>query len=345
MNTIAAFSRAASVLIAATVLAASGPLHSEESKPLPVVASFGIVADWVQQVGGDRVQVQTLVPRGADPHSFEPSPRQVAQFEAAKLVFLIGASMEPGIEALSGRKPTGFIALAPAIGIKAEGDHGHDHAHGDEKKHGHGHDHAHGDEKKHGHDHAHAHSHDHHHHHHDVDPHIWTSVVKARAAVLVVRDALIAADPAGASVYQANWAAYDLQLADLHAEIEALVQTIPEARRRLVTTHDSLGYFAEAYGFTVVGTVLGTHHSDVADPPPRQIAQLVAAIREAQVPVIFPETTVPNRLLQTVAREAGVWVGPALSADNLGPAAGPTGSYLGLMRHLAQTITTALLAE
>lgn len=404
------------LVLAITVLLT--PMSAEESpaSPLPVMASFSIVADWVEQVGGERVRVSTVVPRGTDPHTFEPSPRQAAQIERSAVVFIIGAGLEPGVEALKARNEERFVTLIEVVeqaaakdddhgheadhddhgdhdqeagheGHEAHDDHrdsdeaghsGHDHEHGDHSDHGHedhedheahgdheaeplghddhdhgGHGHekeaAHGDHDHHEGDHDHekeaAHDdHGHHGHHHDVDPHLWTSVRHARSAVALIRDRLQAIDPAGKDYYQQRWAAYDAQLEALDAELGAQLAQLPEARRRLVTTHDTLAYFAQDYQLQLVGSVLGSLHADVADPSPRRLAELVAAIHQAGVQVVFPESTVNDRLLQTVAREAGVRVGPVLTIDTLGPEGEATGHYVGMMRHLVEQVVGSLAA-
>jgi ABC-type Zn uptake system ZnuABC Zn-binding protein ZnuA len=161
------------------------------------------------------------------------------------------------------------------------------------------------------------------------------------AIVEVIRDALVAADPDNAALYTANAEAYLAELTELDAFIEAQVAELPVERRKLVTTHDTFGYFAARYGFEIVGTALGAS-TEAADPSAGAIAELVEAIRAAGVPAIFAENVSNMRLMETIAREAGVTLAPDLYTDALGAPGSPGATYLEMMRYNVTTIVQAL---
>jgi len=155
-----------------------------------------------------------------------------------------------------------------------------------------------------------------------------------------IRDALIAFDPPGRATYEANAARYLRELETLHRWIQQQVAQIPPERRKLVTTHDAFRYFGHRYGFKVVGTIWGISTED--EPSAQEIARLVEAIRRERVPAVFVETTINPKLMERVAREAGVRIGPKLYGDSLGPPGSGADTYVGMMRHNVRAIVEAL---
>lgn len=198
-------------------------------------------------------------------------------------------------------------------------------------------EHSHSDEEKDA-----AHEDEHGHSHGEFDPHIWHDPNNAKLMVEVIRDALVSADPANASVYQANAAAYVGELTELDAFITAEVAKLPAERRKLVTSHDTFGYFAERYGFEIVGTALGSVSTEAADPSAGALADLVMEIRAAGVPAIFAENVANPTLMETIAREAGVQLAPTLYTDALGEPGSAGMTYIEMMRANVTTIVTAL---
>ena len=188
---------------------------SRRSK-LKVVATFSILADFVKNVGGERVEVAALVGPNGDAHVYSPSPGDAKTLADAKVVFVNGLGFEGWIDAAGqGLRHQGADRSSrPRASSRARPE---QHAHG----------------------------------HGDADPHAWQIVANAKIYVANIRDALIAADPAGKAAYEANAAAYLGKLDALDAEVRAAIDKIPADRRRIITTHDAFGYFAAAYGVDV----------------------------------------------------------------------------------------------
>jgi ABC-type Zn uptake system ZnuABC Zn-binding protein ZnuA len=161
----------------------------------------------------------------------------------------------------------------------------------------------------------------------EVDPHWWHDPRNAERAVAAIRDAFAQADPAGASAYRANADAYLAQVRKLDATVQACVERVPANRRKLVTTHDALGYYAARYGIEVIGTVIPSL-STSGQPSAGETAELVNTIRDEGVTTIFAESSIDPRVEQAIAREAGAEVGPELWADSLGPAGSSGDTYL-----------------
>jgi zinc/manganese transport system substrate-binding protein len=164
-----------------------------------------------------------------------------------------------------------------------------------------------------------------------VDPHWWQDPRNALIAVGRIRDALVAADPAGRATYSANAARYEGRLRRLDAAIAGCMRRIPARERRLVTDHDALGYYADRYAIEVIGTVIPAL-STQAQASAGEVAALVRTIRSAGVSTIFPESSVNPKLTRAIARDAGASVGPALYADSLGAKGTAGATYLGALR-------------
>lgn len=173
------------------------------------------------------------------------------------------------------------------------------------------------------------------------DPHWWQDPHNAIAAVGAIRDALIEVDPDGAGDYRANAAAYRRRLARLDTEVAACIATIPPERRKLVTTHDALGHYADRYGLETVGAVIPSL-STAAQPSAGDTKRLVDQIEREKVRAIFPESSLDPRLEQAIARETGAEVGRALWADTLGPGGSPAATYVGSIEQNTEAIVEGL---
>jgi zinc/manganese transport system substrate-binding protein len=316
-----------------------GVAHAQEK--LSTIASFSILADMVENVGGERVEVRTLVGPGGDAHVYTPTPADAKAVAGAKLLFVNGLGFEGWMERLveaSGSKAqivTASEGVTPRSmeeeeGPDHEGEKGHDHeaGHGD-KGHDHGHEVAEG--KEHGHDDAHDHG--------ENDPHAFQSIANGKIYVGNIRDALIAADPAGKAEYEANATAYLARLDEVDAQVRAAAEKIPAADRKIITSHDAFGYFGEAYGFTFLAP---QGVSTDAEASAKDVATLVKQIRKEKVKAVFVENVTDKRLIQQISRESGAEMGGELFSDALSAKDGPAGTYIDLFRHNIKTLSAAL---
>jgi zinc/manganese transport system substrate-binding protein len=287
--------------------------------PLQVVASFSILGDLVKNVGGEAVAVTTLIGPGVDAHTYDPAPADLVVLTKAEVVFENGLGFEPWLDGFfaSAQPPGARIVVTEGITPREAGaDAAHEGEEHIEE----------GDTPEHG----------------QFDPHVWHDVRLATVIVGNIRDALAAADPARAELYEANAATYIAELEALDASIREQVATLPEERRKLVTSHDTFGYFADAYGFEVLGTALGSLSTEAGDPSARDIATLITMIEEAGVPAIFAENVANPDLMESIAAEAGVELAPPLYTDALGPPGSPGETYMGMMQSNVATIVDAL---
>jgi zinc/manganese transport system substrate-binding protein len=279
-----------------------------------VVASFSVLADIVQNVGGDRVSVSSLVPVGGDAHTFDPAPQQVQAIAEADLIVQVGDDFEPWLNDLidaSGTKATRYEAFGEAIA--------HDAAHGGTAEASDGHDHAGAGEI-----------------------HVWLDVANVIHTVRHLAETLAEVDPDGVDAYTANAAAYTKKLEELDGYIKDETRKLPEDRRLLITTHESCGAFADAYGYQIAGVLLESHSTEGADAPAGHVAELVKIIDEHDIPAVFPDTPGGATQLKPLAEAAGVEIAPPLYVDTLGDAGSGAETYLDMMRYNVDTIVTAL---
>ncbi len=286
-----------------------------------VVVSFSVLGDIVENVVGDATTVKTFVGPDSDAHAYEPTPQDAVALEQATAVVTIGLGFEPWLDeiyAASGSKSPVIVSSAALKPIKvdpAAGGHADEEGHAEEEAHA-------GDAE-------------------ELDPHVWHDAQNVITMVETIRDGLIAAMPDQAETFRANSTRYIAELQQLDAEIVTMVDSIPAERRKLVTNHDTFGYFAQRYGFVVVGTVLGVS-TEGNDPSATEIVALTAAIRESAVPTIFIENMSNSSLIDNVATEAGVTIAPALYTDALGSTDSDGSTYLNMMRYNVTTMKTAL---
>lgn len=301
-------------LAAGLVLAAlpgAGFAQDGAAQKLPVVASFSILADFVKQIGGDRVAVTSLVGPNGDAHVYSPTPADAKAMAAAKLVVINGLHLEgwlPRLIKSSGSKATVATATKGVKPIESA-----------EEEHG----------AKGGHDHGHD------------DPHAWQSIANARIYVANIRDALDAADPAGKAIYDANTAAYLARLDVVEGEVKAAVARIPAERRKAITTHDAFGYFVKAYGIAFIAPQGVSTESEASA---KDVARIIRQIKAQKVPAVFLENVTNPRLIEQIAKESGARIGGTLYSDALSDASGPAGTYIDMMKHNISEIEKALAA-
>ena len=326
---IASRSVAALVAVLGLGLAACGSDDTSSSSPgtPTIVVTTNILGDVVAAVVGDAAEVVTIMPVGADPHNFQASAQEVDTLMNADAVIVNGAGFEEGLldvieNAVDGGIPT-FEAISVVDTIDLGADTHADEDHVDE-------DHA--DE-----DHA-----DEDHDHSGIDPHFFTDPMRMAAAVDGIVDFLQAevgfADPA---VLDASAAAYVAELTALDADVAESVAVIPEDRRVLVTNHEVFGYFADRYGFEVIGAVVpggGTADSVSAG----ELAALAAVIEAEGVPAIFADTSSPDDLARTLADEVGAVAVVELYSESLGEPDSDGATYLAMVRTNSERISAAL---
>lgn len=277
--------------------------QSGEQPRLNVVATFSILADFARNVGGDRVNVTSLVGPNSDTHVYTPTPDDAKRVSAAKLVIVNGLGLEgwlprlvksAGDRAIIATATKGIVTRKPAPGS----DHGH-----------------------------------------AFDPHAWQSVPNAKVYVTNIRDALISADPIAADIYRANATAYLARLDALDSEVRAEIDKLPPDRRRVISTHDAFGYFAAAYGITFIAPQGVSTESEVSA---RDLAGIVRQIKNEKIPAVFLENITDPRLMRQIAAETGARVGGTLYSDSLTREKGDAPTYIDMVRHNIKTLTSAL---
>lgn len=289
------------------------PGNANATRSLQVIATFSIIGDFVHQVGGDKVEITTLVGPNSDVHDFEPAPSDVTKLASAHVIFENGLGLETWLDPLYQASKSSATRVVLSAGITPRS--------ADEDNHADGND---------------AHDHG------EFDPHIWQNVQYARQMVGHIASGLSQADPANAALYQRNAQAYMATLDALDAEVLGKMNGLPSANRKLVTSHDALGYYAERYGLTLVGDILGSVSTEASEPSAQQLAALVETIKAQHVKVIFLETITNPQLVERVAQEAGVVIGPELYTDALGDATSAGATYVDAIRHNTDAITNAL---
>ena len=271
-------------LVAAVAAGCGGGAGQVGEEKLRVAATTSVLSDLAGRVGGERVEAFSIVPVGGSPETFQPSPRDAGRVSEARVVFENGLGLDAWVEDLiesAGGEEQRVVELSEGLQTLEEGEHEEEGAGGEEPGAEDGHEHAGG------------------------NPHLWLDVSYAEQYVEKIRDALVEADPEGADAYEANAEEYLAELEELDAYVREQVSGIPEERRKLVTFHDAFPYFAEAYGFEMVGVVL---ENPDAEPSSRAVAEVTRTIEREGVPAVFTEPQFNAALADTVAREAGVAV-------------------------------------
>ena len=281
--------------------------YSAAAAPLNVVATFSILADMTQRVGGDRVQVHPLVGQDADAHVYQPTPADAKKIAQATLVVANGFGFEGWIDRLI--KSSGFrgkVVLA-SQGIKTLS---HPHEKGNQ-----------------------------HDHNGDIDPHGWQDLTNALRYVDNITQALSEIDPAGREAYQANATKYKQELSALDAELRASFNAIPAERRKVVTSHDAFAYFSRAYGISFISPV-GVNTE--TEPSAADVGRIIKQIKREHIPAVFMESISDPRLLERIRQESGAKIGGTLYSDSLSKPDGPASTYLSMMSYNAKTIAAAL---
>ncbi len=269
--------------------------------PLKVASLSTVLADVARHVGGDKIQVEELVKGGVDPHEFAPSPGDVQLVAEADVVLVSGKGMEGYLSKLEeGTDMKKFVNVGNKVGNSLK-------LKDDGKT--------------------------------IEDPHWWHSVANVKKATDVVRDALIAADPADKDAFAANAAAYQTKLDELDQAIKLKVAELGRDKRKLVTSHDAFQYFARDYGFKIY-PIEGVSTAD--EPSTRRVAELLGTIKKEKVKAVFFENTQNPKVITQITKETGATVGGELYADGLGAPGSDATTYEAMMHHNADTVVNAL---
>lgn len=289
------------LLLAAALLLGTSPALAA---PVKAVASFSILGDMVKTVGGDRVEVTTIVGPDSDTHVYEPKPSDATALKASQVFFVNGLGFEGWFDRLVGATGYTSLVVTATDGIK-------------------------------------THTMD-----EDgttvTDPHAWQSLANGLIYVANIKAGLCKVDPEGCPAYTANAEAYSAQIATLDAWVKAEIAKVPEANRKVITSHDAFGYFAEEYGVSFLAPegVSTESEASAAD-----VAKLIEQIRSSNARALFVENMSDPRLVEQIGRETGVKVGGALYSDALSTPAEPAPDYLSMFRHNVNLLVPAMLGQ
>lgn len=305
------------ILIGTGCQGGAGPGQIGQAGVLKVTAIETFLADMAQNVAGERLKVDALVPDGIDPHEFEPAPQDIVKLAQADVIIANGAGIEPWLQKTIENAGDRALVIQAAAGLKGrtarEGETVDPSAAGT----------AGATQLQ------------------ATDPHFWLDPNDAIRYVENIRDGLGQADPQGQAVYAQNAAAYIDRLKALDAWIKDRVSAIPPEQRLLVTNHESFGYFADRYGFRIVGTIVPSVSTDVS-PSAQQLARLVDSIKASQAKAIFLETGTNPQLANEVGRETGVKVVTDLFTHSISAAGSEAPTYIEMIKYDVNAIVGAL---
>ena len=304
------------------------PEQVEDIEPaLLVMASFYPYYDMARKIGGELVEVNQMVPDGVDPHSYEPSPRDLIQLEESHVFIYNGLEMEIWLEGalyLLEDSEARLIEAGELVELLPFGGNDDDHDHG----HDHDHDHDHDDD-------------DDDHHHGDWDPHIWTDPMNMKTIAGELAAILSDLDPANASVYQENYDTYAAAIDELDEALKSLAENADQ--KIMLVSHSAFGYLAERYGFREIAVAGVNPH---AEPNPGRLAELVRLAREYELEYIFFETLANPRTAEVLANEAGLTPLMLQNLEGLTQEQRDAGEdYFSLMHENISTLRQAMVKE
>lgn len=261
------------------------------------------LADITQNIAGDRLTVESLLPENSDPHSYQPAPRDIIKVSRSDVLIINGVGIEGFLEPLLVNAGGERLIITASQGLIPRPDPSGEHPEG--------------------------------------DPHFWLDPNNVIQYTKNIRDGLIEADPQGSTIYTSNATAYISRLEELDAWIKEQVNKIPADQRQLVTNHDSLGYFASRYGFTIVGSIIPSVSSE-ADPTARQLVNLIDQIRKSKAKAIFMETGSNLNLADQISGETKTRIVTDLYIHSVSNASGPAQTYIEMMKYNVTQIVNAL---
>lgn len=291
------------LIVSLVLVACQAPPQTTEQGSTPevelsVLAAETFLADVAQNVAGERVKVEALLPMGLDPHTYEPTPQDLVEITESKVLIVNGAGFEEWLDEYIENSGGDQLVIEASQGLLESSPR-------------------------------------------PGDPHFWLDPVNVIAYVEDIRAGLATVDPEGEQGYERNADAYIGELKALDAWITEQIAQLPAERRILVTNHESFGYFADRYGFTVIGTIIPSASTGAA-PSARQLVQLVDAIKKTNAPAIFLESGSNPQLAEQVARETGVQVIEGLYTHSVSPPGGEAPSYIAMMEYNTRAIVEAL---
>lgn len=296
------FLLAAALLFAVLPASAQSPPGSK----IKVVATFSILGDLVVEVGGEHVELSSLVGPDTDAHTYQPRPADARTLAVAQALVSNGLGYEGWADRLAKAAPFKGRAIVASKGvptIAAGPSHGHSHAHG-------------------------------------PDPHCWQDVACVRRYVANIAQGLAEADPANAASYRDRAAAYDKKLAALDQWVKDEIAKVPAAQRKAITGHDSFRYFSKAYG---VQFLAPRGYNTESEPSAKDVAALIRQVREQKIKALFVENMTNPGMIEQIARESGAVVGPRLYSDALSKPDGPAATYEAMMRHNVTALVQGML--
>jgi ABC-type Zn uptake system ZnuABC Zn-binding protein ZnuA len=276
---------------------------------IAVVTTVAPITNIAENIGGERVRVSGIVPEGVSSHEFEPAPSDAGKLEAADIIFVNGLNLEvPTIELAESNKRDEVEIVTLGEQTVGEDEWKFDFSFPEEEG--------------------------------DPNPHLWPNYHHALRYAEIIKDELSDLDPDGAAYYEENYEAFEARIEALDEATRDAVETVPEENRRLLTYHDSWAYWAEVYGFEVVGAI---QPSDFGEPSAQDVADLIDQVREEGVPAIFGSEVYPSPVLEQIADETGAEYVDDLRDDDLPGAPGDENhSYIGLMVQNMQIMIPAL---
>jgi ABC-type Zn uptake system ZnuABC Zn-binding protein ZnuA len=317
------------LLIAAvgSLAACGGDDGGGDSGPT-ITATTGIWADVTERVAGEDAEVEQVIPDSSSPHDFQLSAQDRSEIEDSALLVYNGAGLEAGVP-IDEIDVTTF-AVADHVGellpFEEEGEHAEEESHAEEEHAGeeeHAEEEPAGDEEE--------------HEHGSEDPHVWMDPTRVATALPALADALAEADPEHAAGYRQRARDYATELQALDAEIKQALGPIPTQERKLVTSHDALGYFADRYDLEVIATPFPASGPE-AEPSARTITEVEDAIVDSGVRTVFAEETDDPEVLERIADETGVEIEDALLVE----APGEAGGYAEMLREDAELLRNGL---
>ena len=290
------------VLVGCLLLSECQPAPTASGLPV-VVATETFLGDIAQNIAGTRISIETLLPVTVDPHEYQPKPQDVTKLAQAQVLIVNGLGYEAWLQKTIDSLGGQRQIITATNGIVPAPDPSGVHPQG--------------------------------------DPHMWMNPLDTINYVIQIRDGLMLADPAGKDIYSTNADAYIAKLQALDQWVKNQVNQLPVSKRLLVTNHDALGYFANAYDFKIIGAVIPSVTTD-ASPSAQQLASLINTIRISAAPAIFLDIGENQALAQQIASETGVKVITGLYVESISGPGGPAPTYIDMIKHDVTVILDAL---